>query len=51
MYLRRFGEGSILKEAIDIALNDTYYEAVESKKLQVVSQPEIDVDFEHMGKR
>lgn len=50
MYLRRFGEGSILKEAIDIALNDTYYEAVESKKLQVVSQPEIDVDFEHMGK-
>lgn len=50
MYLKRFGEGSILKEAIDIALNDTYYEALETKKIEAVSQPEIDVDFEHMGK-
>ena len=50
MYLKRFGEGAILQEAIDIALNDTYYEAVTAKKVHVVSQPEIDVDFENLGK-
>ena len=50
MYLKRFGEGAILQEAIDIALNETYYQAVTAKKVQVVSQPEIDVDFENLGK-
>ena len=50
MYLKRFGEGAILQEAIDIALNDTYYEALTAKKVQAVSQPEIDVDFENLGK-
>lgn len=50
MYLKRFGEGAILQEAIDIALNETYYTAVTSKKVEVVSQPEIDVDFEKLGK-
>ena len=50
MYLKRFGEGAVLQEAIDIALNDTYYEALTAKKVQAVSQPEIDVDFENLGK-
>ena len=50
MYVKRFGEGAILQEAIDIALNETYYTAVTSKKVEVVSQPEIDVDFEKLGK-
>ena len=50
MYLKRFGEGAVLQEAIDIALNDTYYEALTAKKVQAVSQPEIDDDFENLGK-
>ncbi|HHZ12208.1 MAG TPA: trigger factor [Acholeplasmataceae bacterium] len=46
VYLQRFGEGKILQEAIDEAVNRTYYKAVEENQLQVLANPEIDIDFE-----
>ncbi|MDD3171610.1 MAG: trigger factor [Bacilli bacterium] len=50
LYLDRFGEGAILQSAIDGALNSSYEEAVTTKKVNVVSKPEIDIDFENLGK-
>ena len=49
MYLKRFGDGAVIRDAIDLALNDSYYEAVTSKKVNVVGQPDIDIDWEKLG--
>lgn len=50
LYLDRFGEGAILQRTIDNVLNSSYEEAIISKKVNVVSKPEIDIDFENLGK-
>ncbi len=50
LYLDRFGEGAILQKTIDNVLNSSYEEAVISKKVNVVGKPEIDIDFENLGK-
>lgn len=49
IYLSRYGEGSVYKDAVDVALNDSYFEALSKKKIADVSQPEIDIDYESMG--
>ncbi len=46
IYLSRFGEGKVYQEALDIALNKTYFQAINEQKLQVLADPEIDIDFE-----
>lgn len=48
-YIKRKGVASLYQDAIDFALEDSYYEAVKKEKLDVVSQPEIDIDFENFG--
>jgi len=50
LYLDRFGEGAILQKTIDSVLNSSYEKAVLSKKVHVVGKPEIDIDFENLGK-
>ena len=49
MYLKRFGEASLYDEAIDLVVNNEYISAIQSKKLEVVGKPELDVDFETVG--
>ena len=49
MYLKRFGDGAVIRDAIDLALNDSYFEAVTKKDIKVVGQPDIDIDWENVG--
>lgn len=46
IYLSRFGEGQIIQNAIDAALSQTYYQVVNENQIQVLDEPEIDIDFE-----
>ena len=48
IYLSKFGEGKILQDALDNAINRSYYEAVNQENLQVLADPEIDIDFEKL---
>lgn len=49
IYLQRFGEGKIYQDAIDAALNQSYFEALEANNLQVLDEPEIDIDFDTLN--
>ncbi|MDD3122281.1 MAG: trigger factor [Candidatus Izemoplasmatales bacterium] len=46
VYEAKYGVESLFEEAINHALQDTYYEAVTENEIQVVAQPKIDLDFE-----
>ncbi len=50
MFEQRFGVESLYEEAINYLLPNAYPEAVEEAKIEPVAQPEIDVDFENIGK-
>jgi trigger factor len=50
MYNAKFGEESLFEEAVNIAVNEAYGQAIEKHKLDVVGRPELDVDFETVGK-
>lgn len=43
-YIRHEGERSLYPDALEIAVQDTYFEVVEQEKLKVCSQPKIDLD-------
>lgn len=46
----RFGEESLYDDALNIALNNAYEEALNKYKLQIVGSPELDVDYETIGR-
>lgn len=50
VYNTRFGEESLYEEAMNIAVNQAYQQALEEHTLDVVSSPELDVDFETLGR-
>ena len=50
IYNSRFGEESLYEEAMNIAINNAYFEALQKHKLQVVSSPELDVDYTTLGR-
>lgn len=50
LYLREYGEGRVLTNASDHAINNGYYKAIMDNKINVVADPEIDVDFETLAK-
>jgi len=45
VYEAKYGIESLYEEAVQHALQDTYYEAVTENNIEVVSQPEIDLDM------
>lgn len=49
MYIKRFGDGAVIRDCIDLALNDSYFEVVSKKNVRVVGQPDIDIDWESVG--
>ena len=50
IFNKRFGEESLYEDAMNNAINDAYLEALQKQKLQVVSSPELDVDYETIGR-
>lgn len=50
IYNSRFGEESLYEEAMNIAINEAYSEAIIKHKLQIVSNPELDVDYKTIGR-
>lgn len=49
IYLNKYGEASLYEEAINFAVNKSYPEAVIENKLEIVNEPEFDIDFESIG--
>jgi len=49
IYLRRFGVASLYEDAVNFALNDSYPEAVKASKINVIAQPDIDLDYSTVG--
>lgn len=47
---KKFGEASVYEEVINNVVNDQYRDVVIAKKIDVVGAPELDVDFESVGK-
>jgi len=45
IYEAKYGVESLYEEAINHAMQDTYYEAVTENNIQVVAQPKINLDF------
>lgn len=50
VYNQKFGEESLYDEAINQILNNSYVKAIIEKKLDVCSEPTVDVDFETVGR-
>lgn len=48
-YVKRNGEESLYEEALNYLINTSYPEAIMESKLEVVGQPEFDIDFESIG--
>ncbi len=48
VYEAKYGVESLYDEAINHALQDTYYEAVTENNIQVVAQPKIDLDVKNI---
>lgn len=50
IYLSKFGDGKVLSNALDSALSKTYFEIINKEKIQVIADPEIDIDYEKLAK-
>lgn len=49
MFLKKYGVESLYNEALDYAINQAFIEAIQTKKLEVVGEPKVDLDFETVG--
>lgn len=43
MYVKKYGEGRVHAKTVDALINESYYDALESKKIYAVGQPQIDL--------
>lgn len=43
MYMKKYGDARVQSRTIDALINNSYYEALDSKKVQAVGQPKIDL--------
>jgi len=50
IYNAKFGEESLYDEAMNIAINKAYEEALTKHKFEIVSSPQLDVKYETIGK-
>lgn len=50
IYLSRYGDATALQNAIDQALQNTYFQVVNNEKIQALDDPQIDIDFEKLNK-
>lgn len=49
VYIKRYGVESLYQDALDYAINDAFIAAIQAKKLEVVNEPTVDVDFTTVG--
>lgn len=49
IYINKYGEASLYEEAINFAVNQSYPQAVIENNLEIVNEPEFDIDFESIG--
>ena len=50
IFEKKFGVESLYEEAINYIITKEYPKAIEEAKIEPVAQPEIDIDFENIGK-
>lgn len=50
IYLNRFGDSKVISNALDKALSNTYFDIVNKEQIQVLDDPEIDIDYEKLAK-
>lgn len=50
IYQSRFGDGQVIQNAVDKALQNTYFQVVNNEKVQALDDPEIDINFEKLTK-
>ncbi len=49
MFIKKYGVEALYNEALDFAINAAFIDAIQSKKLEVVNEPKVDIDFETLG--
>ena len=49
IYIKKYGVESLYQDALDYAINDAFIAAIQSKKLEIVNEPTVDVDFTTVG--
>ena len=49
VYIKKYGIESLYQDALDYAINDAFIAAIQSKKLEIVNEPTVDVDFTTVG--
>ena len=49
MFIKKYGVEVLYNEALDFAINAAFIDAIQSKKLEVVNEPKVDIDFETLG--
>ena len=49
VYIKKYGVESLYQDALDYAINDAFIQCITSKKLEVVNEPSVDVDFTTVG--
>ncbi|MFA5542283.1 MAG: trigger factor [Bacilli bacterium] len=50
IYNKKFGEESLFDDALNIAVNKAYNDALLKHKLEIVNSPELDVEYETIGR-
>lgn len=50
IYQSRYGDGQVIQNAVDKALQNTYFQVVKNEKVQTLDDPEIDINFEKLTK-
>ena len=49
MFINKYGVEALYNDALDFAINAAFIDAIQTKKLEVVSEPQVDIDFETLG--
>ena len=49
VYIKKYGVESLYQDALDYAINDAFIAAIQAKKLEIVNEPTVDVDFTTVG--
>ncbi len=49
MFIKKYGVEALYNEALDFAINAAFIDAIQSKKLEVVNEHKVDIDFETLG--
>ena len=49
MFIKKYGYAALYNDALDFAINNAFIDAINTKKLEVVGEPKVDVKWETVG--